>query len=351
MDFILNGQATGDVASTLMANNFDVNCLRPYVGIDGRSYVTRNVNGKVIGIPVSNATATLRKDDWIMMDKAIVKAAQPRLRLIGDLRAAGLEYSIPNGMGKTVLETERQSDISPAVMSMDGLKQGDTDRPVFDLLNLPLPIIHKDFSFSARQVMASRNGGSPLDTTTGELAARKVAEQAEQLATGVAAGYAYGGGNIYGLVNFPSRLTKSMTLPTAGGWSPATLVNEVLAMKQQSVDAFHYGPWALYCSSAWDVYLDADYSTQKGDNTLRDRLAKIMDIQAVKTLNYLTGYQMVLVQLTSDVIREVIGMDITTVQWQSHGGMQLNFKVMAILVPQLRADINSRTGIVHGTAS
>jgi hypothetical protein len=54
--------------------------------------------------------------------------------------------------------------------------------------------------------------------------------------------------------------------------------------------------------------------------------------------------------MTSDVIRMVIGMDVTTVQWETMGGMRLHFKVMAIMVPQLRADYNSNTGIVHGTA-
>ena len=38
-DFIYNGQASGSVASTLMASNFDPHALRPYVGNDGRSYI------------------------------------------------------------------------------------------------------------------------------------------------------------------------------------------------------------------------------------------------------------------------------------------------------------------------
>lgn len=351
MDFILNGQANGSVASQLMQNNFDVRCLRPYIGKDGRTYITQNVNGKQTPVPLNNATATLRKDDWKTLDTAIVKAAKPRLRFVGDLRSAGLTYNIPNGMGKTVLETETQGDISEAQISMDGLSRSQGDRPTFELNNLPLPIIHKDFSFSARQVMASRNGGSPLDTTTAELAARRVAEQAEQLALGTASSYAYGGGTIYGLTNFPSRLTKSMTLPTASGWTPATFVEEVLAMKNQSQAAYHYGPWRLYTSPNWDQYLDDDYSSAKGDNTLRERVAKIDGIQGISTLDYLSGYRAILVQMTSDVVREVMGMDITTAQWETQGGMQLNFKVMAIMVPQLRADQNSNTGIVDGTAS
>ena len=172
----------------------------------------------------------------------------------------------------------------------------------------------------------------------------------EQLTLGVASSYAYGGGTIYGYTNLLGRLTAAMTLPTAVGWTGATTVGEILTMRGQSTAAFHYGPWVLYNSPNWDNYLDNDYSTAKGDNTLRDRLKKIEGIEDVRTLDYLTAYQMVLVQMTSDVARLVIGADITTVQWETQGGMQLNFKVMCIMVPQLRTDYNGNTGIVHGTA-
>lgn len=355
MDFIMNGQGNGDVASRLLAHNMDPNALRPYIGNDGRCYQTVLENGVYKPVAVQNATATLRKDDWKTLDTAVVRAAKPRLKAVGDLRAAGLTYNIPNGMGKTVLETETQSDISAAIVSMDGLRESTADRPVFELNNLPLPIIHKDFNFSLRQVMASRNGGSPLDTTTAELAGRRVAEEAEKLLTGTAGSYAYAGGTIYGYTNFDKRLTKTMTAPTAGGWTPETTVTEVLAMRLQAQQAYHFGPYMLYTSLAWDQYLDRDYSAAKGDNTLRDRLKMIENIQDVQTLDYLdadgTTFVMVLVQMTSDVVREVMGMDLTTVQWESKGGMQLNFKVMAIMVPQLRADQNNNTGIVHGTTA
>jgi len=351
MDFILNGQAHGSVAETLIMNNFDVNCLRPYRGEDGRTYTTVIQNGVAVAVPTMNATATLRKDDWKLLDDAIVKAAKTRLRAVADLRGSGLQFVIPNGMGKTVLETETQSDISDAIVSMDGLRESVADRPVFELNNLPLPIIHKDFNYSARQLMASRNGGSPLDTTSAELAARRVAEMAEQLLIGTASSYAYGGGSLYGYTNFPSRLTQVLTSPTTGGWTGATLLGEVLTMRASSQGAYHYGPWKLYTSPNWDLYLDDDFSTAKGDNTLRDRILKINNIQSIETLDYLTNYDMILVQMTSDVVREVVGMDITTLQWESKGGMQVNFKVMAILVPQLRADQNGNTGIVHGSVA
>jgi uncharacterized linocin/CFP29 family protein len=349
MDFILNGQANGDVATRLLNNSFDVGVLRPWIGRDNRAYVTQNKGGKAVKVQIPVNNATLRHEEWRQLDMAIVMAAKERLRVVGDLRGAGLTYNIPNGMGKTVLSTETVSDITPATISMDPARESENDRPEYDLTNLPLPVIHKDFFFNARQVATSRNTGSSIDTTMAQLAARRVSEEAEKLVTGAASSYSYGGGTIYGFTNFPNRITKTLTAPTDGSWTPALAVQEVLSMRQLSQDKFHYGPWVLYNSSSWDTYLDDDYSSVKGDNTLRERIRRISGIQDVRTLDHLSGYQLVLVQQTSDVVRLVVGMDITTLQWETLGGMRLNFKVMAILVPQLRADYNGNTGIVHGS--
>lgn len=355
-DLIINGQAHGNVASMLIQNGFDVNFMRPYLDVvDGktREFITTNQAGKLVARPVVNSQATLRKDQWKLIDQAVIAAAKPRLRAVADLRQAGLVFNLPNGMSKTVLETETQSDISEATISMDGVRQSENDRPVYELNNLPLPIIHKDFYYTARQIATAANSGSPLDTTTAELAARRVAEAAEKLLIGTYGTYKFGGGEIFGYKNFPHRLTKAMTLPTASGWIPEVAVQEVLNMRLQAQQAHHYGPYRLYCSLPWDEFLDKDYSDKKGSNTLRERLLQIRGIDAVETLDYLnsTGYEMILVQMTSDVVREVIGMDIVTVQWATEGGMKVNFKVMAIMVPQLRADQNLRTGIVHGVSA
>lgn len=361
LDYILNGQGFGQVASTLMECE-DVNLLRPWKGRDGRTYVSqmvRNEHGEFQRKAVlasnlventSGIYAALRKDDWIALDEAVISAAKPRLRLIGDLRSQGLQYVLPNGFGKTMLQYETISDITPAEISMDPNHETRADRPVFDITNLPLPVIHKDFYFHTRQLAASRNGGTPLDTSTAELAARRVSEMAEQLALGSLGTYKYGGAYVYGLTNYPQRMTKVLSDPEHYEWSPEVLLNEVMEMKEQSQNAYHYGPWVLYVSSGWDKYLDGDYSAQKGDNTLRDRILKLDGITAIRNLDYLTGKQMLLVQASSDVIRIVIGMDMTTVQWQPTP-FRVNFKVLCIMVPQLKHDINGRTGIVHGAVA
>lgn len=353
MDYILNGQANGSVAAAIAGNNFDVGAMRPYIGEDGRSYVTANASAESEGqaVPVQNANASLLRLEWTLLDETVIRAALPRLRAVADLRGRGLQFTIPNGMSKTVLQTQAQSDISGAAISMDGLADSAGDRPIYNLQNLPLPIIHKDFSFSARQVAVSRNGSMPLDLSMAELAARRVAEAAEQLLLGVATSYQYGGGMIYGYTNFPGRMTAVLSSPLASGWTPRQTLLDVLAMRLQSQAKYHFGPWVLYVSLAWDRFLDDDLSIYKGDLTLRDRLRRIEGIEDVVTLDYLKGYDMVLVQMTTDVCREVVGMDITTVQWETKGGMELNFKVMCILVPQIRSDFNGNTGIVHGAVA
>jgi len=358
IDFILNGQAHGNVAEVLRNVGGDHNLLRPFCDDAGKNTYVNVHNGQYdakggrIYVPklISNAPSTMRKDDWILLDRVLLEAAKPRLQLVAALRSRGLTYNLPNGMAHTVLQYQDVGEISPATLSMDPVRESERDRPEYDIKNLPLPIIHKDFSFGLREIMVSRNGGSPLDTTMVSMSGRVVAELAEKLALGTYGTYKFGGGTIYGLVNYPQRLTQELTNPESTPWTGKTFIGEVLQMKQKSMDNFYYGPWILFTSPAWDAYLDADYSDAKGDNTVRERVQRISGIQAVQTLDFLSGYQAILLQLSPEVIREIIGMDITTVQWETHGGFKLNFKVLAMMLPQLRSDQNGHTGIVHGSA-
>lgn len=351
LEFILNGAAHGNTAMRLLDCGLDPNVLRPWLGDDGQSYITVNRGGEYESF-VTNAPALLRKDEWIQLDTAVIRVAKQRLRAFADLRSRGLTYNVPNAMGKTVLQYQAISDITSATISMDGLRQSEEDRPAFELRNLPLPIVHKDFSFTMRELATARESSSPLDTTTAELAGRRVAEEVEKLLLGVSSTYSYGGGTVYGYTNFPQRITTvSLTDPTGGGWNGGTLVGEILEMVQAAYDANYYGPFALYFSRGWSRFLDEDYSTAKGDNTVRQRLTNIEGLEFVRTLDYLTGYQAILVQLSPDVVRAVLGMDITTLQWESHGGMRLHFKVMAIQVPQLRSDYEEAAGVVHAQAA
>lgn len=379
VDFVVNGQGHGPVAEQLAGCRFDPGLLRPYVDSRGQRCVTINTgrvqDGKPIyekrtvadliaqGVssPVFNATS-LRKEEWIQLDTVVVRSARQRLRAWSDL-AASSTYGGFNGMSKTILEHETMSDPGEAIVDMDGLTEGRNDSPKFQLEGLPLPITHSDFWFSSRRLMASRNSGTPLDTTMAEAAGRRVAEMIEKTLIGVETGIAYGGTNslsygrtsaVYGYTNFPDRNTKTdLTTPT--GSNPEAVLQDVLEMRDQLYSDNFYGPFMLYTSTAYDAYLDNDYFRSGGtsaNRTLRERIQGVEGISGIRRLDYLTsGFVMIMVQMTSEVARAVNGMDITTVQWESVGGMRLNFKVMAIQVPQLRSDFSGKCGILHATTS
>lgn len=364
---IFNG-ADGRI-SKARSNHFggDVGCLRPWKCEDtGKVYITLNQfdldpknheNIEVTNSPLyamnSNPffEGTLAFRDWFYLDQKIIRAARPELRALADLKSNGLEQVIPGGLGKTVYQYQRVSNISPATMSMDGLRESEHDRPVFDLNNMPLPIIHKDFEYGARELMASNNGSNPLSSTTGELAGRKVIEYGEQLVLGLLPTFTYGGGSIYGYTNFPFRLTYVCGNPTTPGWTPQQLLDDVLQMILLSREHYYYGPWVLYHSLDFSPYMDDDFSQAKGDWTLRERIEQIRNIQEVRESAWLWDFQLVLVQQTSNVVELLNGMDMVTTQWMLHGGMETKFKTMMINVPLLRTDINGNTGIVHAAAA
>ena len=385
VDYVLNGQAFGNVGEQLAGCRFDPGLLRPYFDQHGKRCVTVNTgrmqynnqtdkyepvfekrhvadlmsNG--IYSPVFNAT-TLRKDEWKEMDRVVMQAARQRLRAWADLSASNT-YGGFNGMSKTILEHETVSDPGEAVVDMDGLTEGRGDRPLYNLVGLPLPITHSDFQFPYRQLAVSRNSGTPLDTAMGEAAGRRVAEALEKMVIGIspfegiaygkAADYSAGIPTVYGYTNFTDRITKT-DLTTPLGTNPSATLTDVLAMIKLANAKKFFGPFMLYHSPDWAPFLDNDYYITSGtpSQTLRSRLRMIEGITDVRQLDFLSDtFTLIMVQMTSDVCRAVNGMDITTVQWESKGGMQLNFKVMCIQVPQLRSDYYGNCGIVHATTA
>lgn len=352
-DYIYNGsggwEGIGSVADRLIEADMNIGALRPwkvhrrsrrsYITINGRNYVT-------------NAPSTLTYDAWKQLDRDVIEVARPRLMVWNDLVNAGLTYNVPDGMGTIVLQEQTMGDAGAATISMDGLRESHRDRPEFDLRNYPLPIIHGDFQFSARQLAVARRGGLPLDTTMAKLVTRRIVEQVELMCIGSTPAYSYGGGTLYGLTSKPQRITKAMTLPTAVGWTPKVFVDEVLDLIEDLQANEYYGPFGMYFSPNWNKYMDMDYSTNYGGDTLRTRMEMVEDIQFMRKLRYgLSGFQIVVFQLTDDVIRAINGMDLTTLQWDGKGGLAKHFKVMCIYVPQVRNDAEERSGIGHGTAA
>lgn len=411
IDIVLNGQGHGEVADQIVGQErhtmtrFDPGLLRPYLVNDGFGRPTRCVTinagprywckekkqfvqPKVqvpvrklkekydIDVPVHNATA-LRKEEWLRVEDTVIAAARKRLKAWKDLAEANT-YGGFDGMSTTILEHETTSDTGSASVDMDGLTDGSTnDLPLYQLEGTPLPITHSSFSIPRRLLNTSRVRGQGLDVTQGEIAGRRVAELVEKTTIGVTTGIVYGGAStqtggygrtsgVYGYTNFPDRLTYS-SIPAPTGNNQSAIYDAVLEMLDTLYDANHYGPFMMYHSTDFTRYMNADYGKTYTAGTdhaygfapsmsLRERIKQHNDIVDVQRLDYMTPallgstFNIILVDLSNpQIARAINGMDLTTVQWEASGGMKLMFKVMCIYVPQLRADYNGNTGILHGT--
>lgn len=311
----------GSAAKRLLAANMDTNVLRN--------------------------NAVLRKDEWIELDRAIIVAAQDRLVGVADLLSRGLTLTIPNGLGKTILESENVSDMRDASVSMSGVTRGENDAVNFELVGLPLPLIHKEYQIDIRKLMASRSVGEPLDATQAALSSRKVADKQEDILFNGLSSFTSGGRTLFGYTDFPQRNTGSITDWSLVGTSGQTILAETLAMKQALLDDKMFGPYFLYVPKQYETKLDSDFSDAKGDLSIMQRLLMIRNLEAIQVSDKLADNNVVMVQMTTDVVRMVQGLPLTNVEWDELGGMVFHFKVMTISIPQLRTDQAGNSGIAH----
>lgn len=359
IDYVARGQAQGTVASFLQNNGrLDLGRMRPFVDPrTGKSYMTIFKGGdptkKENWATLQTNAGTLRRDEWKQLDAALYEVSRYRLGGAQDLISKGLTYQLGNALGTTVLEWHDINDPGEAIISMDGLTRGPNDRPVFQTNYLPIPILHMDYQINSRELAASRNLGNPLDTTMVERAARRILEKLElMLFTDTTFGFGATDdrtrNSIYSYVNFPDRNAVNLSIPwDASAMTAAGILQDVLEMKKAAIAAYHYGPYKLYIPTDYETVLDDDYDTSTPGTTIRERIMKIDGIKEIQVVDVLPDDNVVLVQMTPDVVRMVQGMGLQNVEWSSEGGMVTNYKVMMIAVPQIRSDQNGKCGIVH----
>lgn len=320
---------TGNVGQRLLHSNFDLSILRPVAD--------PSVNGLAVN-------GTLLYDEWKLFDQTIQQVARERLLCVADLIQRGLVMNLPNAMGVMNLDWQRVvDDLVDAEVTMTGLPEATKDRQGFELLSMPIPIFHKEFYYNLRHLAAARRHGRNPDVSHAEVATRKLSEKIEYTLFN---GLTIAGQTIYGLATHPDRTTGSVT----ASWATATgeqIVGDVIAMTTDAAVTNNMeGPYVLYVSRTVAMRLAEDYKANS-DLTIRQRIMEIPGILAILPTGRLTGTNVILAQMTSDVVQMVNGIQPTMVEWDSHAGFQQNFKIFAIMLPRIRSDGFQQSGIVH----
>lgn len=304
------------------------------------------------GDPNSLRTGSvLQRDQWKVLDTAVIKAFRSRIPGVSDLMSRGLRHDPGTGLASTILEGSKQTDMDEAAVAMDPRVGVDNDTVQSVADYLPLPVVYKGFRLGVRQLAISRlKGFTGLDVSNGEAAGRSVSETLEGLLFN---GWdtKFGGQSLYGYLNFPS--VNTYALPMA--WDNALITGEliltdILEMIQACYDARRFGPYMCYIPQNYERPLGNDFKAAS-DKSLRSRLLEASGLLDIKVSNALTGKEkIVLAEMDTETVRMIEAVPVTTVQWDSLGGMQSDFLVMTVNTPQIRADAQGRCGVTIGAA-
>jgi uncharacterized linocin/CFP29 family protein len=334
----------GSAARQFGSGLLQTNRMRPYIDRNGEARIAVG-NGRSIR---TNAPAMLQYDEWKDIDRTVTEIATDRLVGIAALMSKGLVHSL-GSIGLTVSLWETTSDMTPAQVSMSGVSRSQKDAVQFESQQVPVPVIHKDFTVNVRRLEASRILGEGIDTIQAGIATRKVAESSEDM---LFAGHPtkVDGSTIYGYTNHPDRNPVDMAKKWTGVGKATGLeiVADVQAMLAAARADHFYGPFSLYVPGDYEGRLDDDYDPTTGDTrTIRERIMQLGGIGEIVVADRLSDHNVVLVQMTSDVVDLAVAQDITTVQWQEMGGLIQEYHVMAVWVPRLKSDFNGHMGVVH----
>ncbi len=184
-------------------------------------------------------TGQLTDEELRYIDERVVEAVRPAL--VG--RQIFPAFRLPHAGFKT-WRGYKATDMSQATIDMEGQTE-DFDRVELDPFDVDVPVISKGFILYWRDVIASRRGGLPLETTHVENAARQIAEEEDKLLlTGEYTGWRALG--IEGLATATNRNTKA----SAGAW-PANAMTDINAAIGELETDGHYGAYALIVRAAW----------------------------------------------------------------------------------------------------
>lgn len=350
-----------------------------YTALNGKSPIAgailRSLNERdEISIPALRALSPLSDKAQVMVDKAVVEVGLERLALAADVMSEGLVYPLSDPLSVTMLEWETISKVGDAQRTMSPSARGENQMVKRAVHRLPIYLTTDDFSIGIRTLKMSQRVGTPLDTSLIKQATRRVNEsiedafingattidgQALQVNAGTTADGTVITGTVPGLLTAPNANTAALSVSWVGtntvGTTGPAIVNDVLGMIGTLQADKKFGPYNLYLGTAAGNLIEGDFKVNTTD-TIRQRLERItVGGRAIKITiadrmpGLSTGVQCAMVQMTSDVIEAVVGQQPTVIPWTSLDGFTLFWIVLSVIIPRVRSDYDSNSGVVIGS--
>jgi len=330
--------------------------LRPYTRIDsnGRTQVKTNSKGNVfLRNPETGllTMSSLRKDEWEELDSTVFKAARQSQVILNDLRSKGLVKPVP--FEAVVSQWNKSSEVTAAQESLMGEGGGNRGQVDYKLSGVPVPVIFKDFNIPRRALLASRKMGSGLDFDTAFESAMAVSERREQIIIDGST-LRLGSSILYGLTNHTDLLTDTAANYGGGDWGTAANITPTITGMINAVSAItnrFSGPYHVYIARTQYNQAALSFPSSDNNSTYIDRILSIASIDKVSVADFLADGEVLIVQMTQNVIDYVEAYDVQLVEWASGDGMTSQFKIMAVGAPRIKSDYAGRIGAVLATGA
>lgn len=303
----------------------------------------------------AHANSSLPEDAYSDVSSTIYDTFDRELRIVNDLRGAGLTTNIPYYAETT--EWDVMDAQGEAVVAMDPETATPESTGSYGTRGVPVPVVMDDFSTGYREGGAMDAAG--IDTLPASITGRNVAEKSEDLViNGWDATINTPADNysLYGLTNHPQMDTGTLS----ADWSTDnTVIREdlrAMARTLKNDNQIRPGGAGYWTYLSTDLYDNLDDVDPQGDGnlTVRDRVENLSDIGAIRQSDFLPDGTAVMFRPTEDVIDLAIAVDEDgneifgrTVQWG--GPFRDSYKTMNIFAPRVKATKADQVGVTTYT--
>ena len=302
--------------------------------------------------------AALPERSWEVVDTTVYQTQQNVLRLTQDLIDAGLSTETDlmtkhdtwplvddRGESNVAMTPEVSSDESALTWADDGV---------------PVPVIYDFFTLGFRESPSEDSGRATeesMDTLGASTTTRRVNELIEYLMLhgwDETIDFDGEGYTLYGLLNHPQTNTASFD----EDWteekeaSDGTVFRDDIRRMRRIIkndNKFrpgNTGYWLYLGQDLYDTLDDSDPEGQ-GDQSIRDRMENLSDIDRIAELDFLGPDEALMFRPTEDVIDVGIAAEVQPVMWEDP--FRDYWAILGSLYPRVKSTLTDQSGVCHFT--